>query len=115
MEVLAFGLILSIALERFVELAVKPALKPSPDLVPFVAAVLGVVFAVAFNLDAFAAFGHPAAFPYVGAAITGLFLGGGSGLWNDFVSLVGGRSPVLLAAPSGEPAPAAPVETPKAA
>ena len=75
-------------MEHFVanQVAIK---QQGPLVLQGIAAVLGVVLAVAFGVDLLGTFGlHstlPVVGPYVGSAATGLVLGRGSNFLHDFM------------------------------
>lgn len=55
------------------------------DYAKYVAAVVGVLLAIGFQLDIFEAFlGLKSTIPYLGCAVTGFVLGRGANFVNDF-------------------------------
>lgn len=86
--VLGAALFVALVLERLVELLVNPALPESlAPLKPYIAAVLGLLFAFGFNIDlvvpTLAEFDVTPAVGWAGRLVTGLVLGGGSNLIHD--------------------------------
>ena len=54
--------------------------------VKYIALALGVVAAVAYNVDVLAVFGLTSGFPYVNQVVSGLIIGRGSNYLNDIIS-----------------------------
>lgn len=104
--VIAQALILAVVLERFIQFVVKPLFPQDVAYTPYIALGLGVLFAVGFNVDFLHELGFVSTVPYFGAAVSGLFIGGGSHFVNDVISVVRGDSAVSLAS-ADEPAPRA--------
>lgn len=55
---------------------------------PIIAAVLGVLVALVFNIDAFAIAGYNAAVPFVGCILTGVILSAGSSAIHELIAKI---------------------------
>ena len=55
---------------------------------PIIAAVLGVLVALVFNIDAFSIAGYRAAVPYVGCILTGIILSAGSAAIHELIAKI---------------------------
>lgn len=82
------GFFMALALERLVELFIKPAVPAQYKvIVPYAALVLGVLAAFGFNIDLITptleGFGIEPAVSWAGLLVSGLLIGGGSNLLHD--------------------------------
>jgi hypothetical protein len=68
---------------------------------PFLAMLVGVGLALAYNADLMALLGFQSDLPYVGEVLTGLLASRGANYLNDVLSHLGGR-PVFSPPPAGE-------------
>lgn len=85
MQAIGLIFILAVLVEGIIEYlgtAIPQAFKA------YVAALFAVVVCLAYNADLLALLGYPAAYPYVGAILTGLVIGRGSNYLNDIVSRI---------------------------
>jgi len=87
-EVLGAGVFMALALERVVELLLKPRLPERfTGVIPYVASGLGLLaafgFAIALVPPTLAQFSVTPAVPWAGTLLTGLLLGGGSNFLHD--------------------------------
>ena len=60
---------------------------PQKQFLPWIAAAIGVVLCIGFNLDLFASIGIVSAVPYLGTVVTGLIISRGS----DYLHQVYGK------------------------
>lgn len=100
LRVLAGLFCLAFLAETLTEYFARPFLKPeslpgnghgeAQQVVPawvlrYVAAIVGILLAIAYRADVLALFGLYAWFPFIGWAITGLIIGRGSNYLHDLV------------------------------
>lgn len=103
MDSIALALILATLVERFVEYIIKPfsGQRLAGAAAAYLGLILGILAALAFQVDFLSALGLHAVNPLVGEIVSGFVVGGGSHLVNDVFSVIRGG-----AASSIEPEPA---------
>lgn len=87
-QVFMFASFLALLVERLVELLVKPAMPAAGcKYIPHMAVAIGALIALAFGVDLLTplavGLGLAVPYPLVGAALTGMVIGGGSNLLHD--------------------------------
>jgi hypothetical protein len=79
--------VLAVFVEGFIEYFVSTPEKAQP-WVKYIAAAIGVVLSIAYNIDLLATVGVATTYPFVGSIITGLIIGRGSNYLNDFITKI---------------------------
>lgn len=96
-EALAVVFILAAVVEAVIAYVVPKNNAEQPrEWLKYVSAVIGVALCVAYNADMLAALGVISPFPYVGAIVTGLIVGRGSNVLNDFYGKVKNPTPTVV-------------------